>query len=74
MGIGLTFVFYVAHTRFWAVPVREANGKYTLWVGGLANRNREAFEERFHELVSKIEAELKTQAEVPARTRVPSIA
>ena len=74
MGIGLTFVFYVAHTRFWAVPVREANGKYTLWVGGLANRNREAFEERFRELVSKIEAELKTQAEVPARTRVPSIA
>jgi cytochrome c biogenesis protein len=74
MGIGLTFVFYVAHTRLWVVPVREVNGKLTLWVGGLANRNREAFEERFRELVSKIEAELKTPAEVPATTRVPSIA
>ena len=74
MGIGLAFVFYVAHTRFWAVPVHEANGKFTLWVGGLANRNREAFEERFRELVSKIEAELKTPAEAPGPTRVPSIA
>jgi cytochrome c biogenesis protein len=74
MGIGLAFVFYVTHTRFWAVPVREANGKLTLWVGGLANRNRDAFEERFRELVSKIEAELKNSAEDPARTRVPSIA
>jgi cytochrome c biogenesis protein len=74
MGIGLTFVFYVAHTRFWVVPVGEANGKFTLWVGGLANRNRDAFEERFRQLVSKIEAELKTPAEVPAPTRIPSIA
>lgn len=74
MGIGLGFVFYVAHTRFWAVPVQEANGKLTLWVGGLANRNRDAFEERFRELVSKIEAELKKPAEAPASTRVPSIA
>ena len=74
MGIGLAFVFYVAHTRFWAVPVQQANGKLTLWVGGLANRNRDAFEERFGDLVSKIEAELKKQAEAPASTRVPSIA
>ena len=26
MGIGLTFVFYVAHTRFWAVAVWDARG------------------------------------------------
>ena len=74
MGIGLAFVFYVSHTRIWAIPVREANGKLTLWVGGLANRNRDAFEERFRELVSKIEAELKHSAEAPAQTRVPSLA
>ena len=42
MGIGLTFVFYVAHTRFWAVPVRNASGVLTLWVGGTVNRNRDA--------------------------------
>lgn len=74
MGIGLAFVFYVAHTRFWAVPVQQANGKLTLWVGGMANRNRDAFEERFSDLVSKIEGELKKPAEAPASTRVPSIA
>jgi cytochrome c biogenesis protein len=74
MGVGLTLVFYVAHTRFWAVPVREANGKLTLWIGGTANRNRDAFEERFRDLATKIEAELKSQKEVPAQERVPSIA
>ena len=74
MGIGLVFVFYVAHTRFWVVPVQEANGKLTLWVGALTNRNREALEERFGELVNKIETELQKSAEAPARTRVPSIA
>jgi hypothetical protein len=54
--------------------VQEANGKLTLWVGGLANRNREAFEERFRGLVNKIEAEVKKESEAPAHTRVPSIA
>ena len=24
IGVGLAFVFYVVHTRFWAVPVRDA--------------------------------------------------
>jgi cytochrome c biogenesis protein len=74
MGIGLTVVFYLAHTRFWIVPVREANGKLTLWVGGTANRNREAFENRFHELAEKIEAELRSQNEAPKPTPVASIA
>jgi len=73
MGVGLTFVFYLAHTRFWVVPVREANGKLTLWVGGTANRNREAFEERFRDLTAKIESALKTQHEAEA-AQVVSIA
>ncbi len=73
MGIGLTLVFYVAHTRFWAVPVREATGKLTLWIGGTANRNRDAFEERFSELTGKIESELKSHHEVPAPERVASV-
>jgi cytochrome c biogenesis protein len=74
MGIGLTLVFYVAHTRFWAVPVQEANGKLTLWIGGTANRNREAFEERFGVLVEKIENELKSAKETPATPAAVSIA
>jgi len=74
MGIGLTFVFYVAHTRFWVVPVREANGKLVLWVGGTANRNRDAFEQRFQDLAAKIETQLKSLNEAPAASQVVSIA
>jgi len=74
MGIGLTIVFYLAHTRFWAVPVPDANGKLTLWIGGTANRNREAFEERFRILAEKIEADLKSQKETLAHNQIVSIA
>ena len=59
MAIGLTFVFYISHVRFWAVPVRDAQGRLALWMGGTANRNREAFELKFKELVEQIENELK---------------
>jgi cytochrome c biogenesis protein len=65
MGIGFAFVFYVAHTRFWAVPVRGASGALTLWVGGTVNRNRDAFQERFREVTEHIERELKSEIETP---------
>ena len=74
MGLGLTFVFYIAHTRLWAVPVPEANGKLSLWVGGTANRNRDAFEARFTELTKKIELELQSLRGAPAQDRVASLA
>jgi cytochrome c biogenesis protein len=74
MGVGLTIVFYLAHTRIWAVPVREANGKLTLWLGGATNRNRDAFEDRFRELTETVRAELKahknTRAAQPAAAMV----
>ncbi len=61
IGVGLAFVFYVVHMRFWAVPVCDPKtGKYSLWIGGSANRNRDAFEQRFTELVALVEEELKT--------------
>jgi len=61
MGVGLTFVFYVVHMRFWAVPVRDpGTGQYSLWIGGSANRNRDAFEQRFNDLAALVEEELKT--------------
>jgi cytochrome c biogenesis protein len=61
LGIGLAFVFYVVHMRFWAVPVRDAKtGKYSLWIGGSANRNRDAFGQRFDDLVASVEEQLKT--------------
>jgi cytochrome c biogenesis protein len=61
MGIGLAFVFYVVHMRFWAVPVRDAKtGKDSLWIGGTANRNRDAFGQRFNDLVASMGTELKS--------------
>jgi len=60
MGVGLGFVFYVVHMRFWVVPVRDARtGEHALWIGGSANRNRDAFDQRFNDLVTKLETELK---------------
>jgi len=60
MGVGLAFVFYVIHMRFWVAPVRDPKtGKLSLWIGGSANRNRDAFEQRFNDLVTSLEEELK---------------
>ena len=70
MAIGLTFVFYVVHIRIWIVPVQNADGRLALWVGGSANRNREAFEEKFKSVLEGIKKELTpdsaTAAEKPA--------
>jgi cytochrome c biogenesis protein len=59
MAVGLTFVFYVVHVRYWVVPVQDASGKLILWIGGTANRNRDAFEHTFKQLVEQIQKELK---------------
>jgi cytochrome c biogenesis protein len=58
MAIGLTFVFYVIHMRFWVVSVQNARGELVLWIGGTANRNRDAFEHTFKKLVESIRKEL----------------
>jgi cytochrome c biogenesis protein ResB len=64
MAIGLTFVFYVVHMRFWVVPVSDGRGHDWLWIGGTANRNRDAFEIKFKKLVEQIQVELKTGSAV----------
>lgn len=61
MAVGLTFVFYVVHVRFWVVPALDADGRPVLWVGGTANRNRDAFETKFKKLVEEIQRELKPE-------------
>lgn len=69
MGFGLAVVFYVVHMRIWVVPVRDARGRLSLWVGGMANKNKDAFEQRFRTLVQEIESEIKVResgAQVPA--------
>ncbi|MGA8500254.1 MAG: cytochrome c biogenesis protein ResB [Candidatus Sulfotelmatobacter sp.] len=74
MGFGLAFVFYFVHMRVWAVPVRDARGRLMLWVGGTANKNKDAFEQRFRELVEQIESELKISAKTGAEAPVPALA
>jgi len=71
IGVGLAFVFYVVHMRFWVVPVCDPKtGKYSLWIGGTANRNRDAFEQRFNHLVELVEKELKTVPGTAASVQV----
>jgi cytochrome c biogenesis protein len=74
MGIGLALVFYVAHARVWAVPVRTAKGQLELWVGGTANRNRDAFEETFRELTAKIETRLVSCGEQQPTAEIVTLA
>lgn len=74
MAIGLTFVFYVVHMRFWVVPALDARGQRVLWVGGTANRNRDAFELKFQKLVDQIQQELKPELVAAAEMPATSIA
>jgi cytochrome c biogenesis protein ResB len=59
MAVGLGTAFYLVHMRVWVVPVRNARGSLILWAGGTANKNREAFQDKFAEIVGNIQAELK---------------
>jgi cytochrome c biogenesis protein len=73
MAIGLTFVFYVIHVRFWVVPVLDARGNCMLWIGGTANRNRDAFELKFKNIVEQIQKELKPKTVASAAAQATSI-
>ena len=48
------------HVRYWVVPLQDSSGKLILWIGGTANRNRDAFERTFKQLVEQIQKELKS--------------
>lgn len=74
MAVGLTFVFYVVHLRFWVVPVFDARGQMSLWIGGTANRNRDAFEDKFKHVVEEIQKELKPAVVVSGEPQTTSIA
>ncbi len=75
LGLGLAVVFYLVHVRIWIVPVRDARGQLALWVGGTANKNREAFEHRFSKLVEEIEREIKNSEQAAGvETSVATVA
>jgi cytochrome c biogenesis protein len=75
MGLGLAFVFYIVHVRYWALPIEDAKtGRWSLWIGGNANRNRDAFEQRFNDLAEAIKTELQSiQKQAPAE-QAPALA
>jgi cytochrome c biogenesis protein len=74
MAVGLASVFYLVHIRLWAVTVRDARGRLTLWVGGTSNKNKDVFELRFQELVNEIRSELKPQPKPCLEKQMASMA
>jgi cytochrome c biogenesis protein ResB len=60
MAFGLVMAFYLVHQRFWAVVFNTNNGP-ALWIGAVADKNREHYQERFNRLVDEIRAELGHQ-------------
>ena len=74
MGLGLAVVFYVVHTRYWAMTLQTARGDRVLWIGGMANKNRDAFEARFRRLAAEVEQQLKSQPRIAAETREELVA
>ena len=74
MGLGLGVVFYMVHMRVWIVPVRDSRGQLVLWIGGAANKNKEAFEHRFRSLVEEVKKQVKIKSEPCAPTHAASLA
>lgn len=59
MGFGLVMVFYLVHSRIWVVPVRDARGQIQLWIGGAANKNKDAFAQRFSDVTKEVESAIE---------------
>jgi cytochrome c biogenesis protein len=53
----LSAVFFFSHQRFWAIVEERGGGRYEVAVGGDANRNHVALEDRFKRLKSAITGE-----------------
>ena len=74
MALGLATAFYLVHMRFWAMVVRDERGRPALWIGGACNKNRPAFEQRFHRLLEEVQTELKRESPARASSREASLA
>ncbi len=68
---GLGVAFYMAHMRFWIVPVQTVDGGHALWIGGAASKNRDRFERKFLQLTQAIRRELGLPVEVEATHETP---
>ncbi|HTM87857.1 MAG TPA: cytochrome c biogenesis protein ResB [Terriglobales bacterium] len=74
MALGLATAFYLVHMRFWAMVVRDERGRPALWIGGACNKNRPAFEQRFHRLLEEVQTELKRESPARASAHEASLA
>ncbi len=61
MGFALALTFYFVHTRYWAVPMEDGEGRLVLWLGASASKNREEIEQRFRRLADLIQDDVKHQ-------------
>jgi cytochrome c biogenesis protein len=71
MSLGLGVAFYMVHMRLWVAAIPNAQGKLVLWIGGMANKNRDRFEQKFGELVDEIRTELE-QVQPKVKTKLKS--
>lgn len=59
-GVGLIgalfFVFFVSHRRIWALIEKKGDNNFEVVLGGNANRNQPAFEDKFKKLVGALKA------------------
>lgn len=62
MAIGMYVAFYLMHTRLWVVTTKNAQGGTELWVGGMSNKHRERFQQKFQTIVDAIRREVSTDA------------
>ncbi len=53
----LAFVFLFGHRRVWAIVEPNQFGKFEVTIGGNANRNHVAFEDKFRKLIDQIKGE-----------------
>ena len=59
MALGLVLAFWGLHRRYWAIPLRDDQGRLSLWVGAASHKRRETFDREFDELAGEIEEEMK---------------
>jgi cytochrome c biogenesis protein len=64
MALGLILAFYLVHQRYWATTFEDPKtGQTVLWIGTIADKNREHFQELFDQLAKQV----RELAEKPAR-------
>jgi len=62
MAIGLVVAFYMQHVRIWAAIADDGKGSKQLWVGGIANKNRDKFQIKFEQIKTALREELPATA------------